>query len=410
MLFWLIAGTLSLLAVAFLALAALRRANDTEHPAEFDLRVYRDQLKDVDKDVARGVIDAADAGRIRVEISRRILAADAVLKATKNDADTEARGTAALVAILAVVMIGMSVTVYSQLGAPGFGDMPLSIRIERSQERLANRMSQIEAEAEFPPQPLAAPEPELAELILKLRETVKEQPNDLQGQELLARTESSLGNMRAAYTAQGHVIRLKGDDTTSGDYSIYANMMIGASDGYVSPEAQAALRLSLELDPQNNLSRYYWGLMLLQNERPDLTFQLWDQVLRQSPPNAPWVDSIRSRMADLAWFAGVDYQMPAPPHSNGLAGPSADDVETAKEMSSEDRQEMIQSMVANLAERLATEGGSPEEWARLLTAYGVLGQTDRAAAIWEEAKQVFAEVPNALETVRAGARNAGVAQ
>lgn len=247
-------------------------------------------------------------------------------------------------------------------------------------------------------------------MILKLRETVKEQPNDLQGQELLARTESSLGNMRAAYTAQGHVIRLKGDDTTSRDYSIYANMMIGASDGYVSPEAQAALRLSLELDPQNNLSRYYWGLMLLQNERPDLTFQLWDQVLRQSPPNAPWVDSIRSRMADLAWFAGVDYQMPAPPHSNGLAGPSADDVETAKEMSSEDRQEMIQSMVANLAERLATEGGSPEEWARLLTAYGVLGQTDRAAAIWEEAKQVFAEVPNALETVRAGARNAGVAQ
>ncbi|MEP2530936.1 c-type cytochrome biogenesis protein CcmI [Shimia sp.] len=409
MVFWISAAALALAATGFIALAVLRRRDDAEHPAAFDLQVYRDQLKEVDKDLARGVINATDADRARTEISRRILAADAQLQAAKGQGTSKARGGVPLIAGLCIVLVGASFFAYSQLGAPGYDDQPLNLRLEASRERLDNRKSQAAAEADVPAAPGPTPGPDFVALMEKLRASVAERPDDLQGYELLARNEASLGNMQAAYEAQANVIRLKGDSVTATDYSIHANMLIAAADGYVSPKAQESLRSALEIDPINNLARYYWGLMLLQNDRPDLTFRIWDRVLTQSPPDAPWVPAIRARITDLAWFAGVDYQLPAPPHSDGLTGPDSDDVTAADEMSEEDRQDMIRGMVSNLAERLATEGGTPQEWARLLVAYGVLGDTERAAVIWEEAQQVFADVPDALEIVRDGARSAGVA-
>jgi cytochrome c-type biogenesis protein CcmH len=78
-------------------------------------------------------------------------------------------------------------------------------------------------------------------------------------------------------------------------------------------------------------------------------------------------------------------------------------------MTPEERMDMIRGMVAGLSDRLATEGGSPDEWARLIRAYGVLGETDRAAAIWAEAQQVF-PVEEAIAPIREAARAAGVAE
>jgi len=93
-----------------------------------------------------------------------------------------------------------------------------------------------------------------------------------------------------------------------------------------------------------------------------------------------------------------------------MPGPSVQDIENAGEMTPEERQEMVQSMVQRLNDRLATEGGTPEEWARLISAYGSLGDESRARAIWLEAQQRFADTPDALETARRGAARAGVDQ
>ena len=67
-------------------------------------------------------------------------------------------------------------------------------------------------------------------------------------------------------------------------------------------------------------------------------------------------------------------------------------------------------MVERLGNRLATEGGSPQEWAQLLGALGVLGETDRAREIWTEAQGVFEGNAEALAVVRGGAERAGVAE
>ncbi|MDA5555531.1 c-type cytochrome biogenesis protein CcmI [Shimia sp. MMG029] len=409
MIFWIVATALVGTTAAMLAVAMLKRRENEEHPAAYDLRVYRDQLKEVDRDLARGVLAEDDAERMRTEIARRILAADAQMQKHDAEAQTSTGSTKAFAALLVAAVIGASFGLYLWLGVPGHPDMPLQVRFETLSEQMKARPSQADIEAEQTPTPALEPDPEFAELMEKLRKAVADNPDDLRGQSLLARNESSLGNHKAAYAAQAQVLALKGDAATAGDYVLHANLLIAAAQNYVSPEAEASLRAALQLDPLNNLGRYYLGLMMWQNGRPDAAFRLWDQVLRQSPAEAPWVPAIRSTISELAWYAGVDYKMPPAPHA-AVAGPSEDDVAAAQELTAEDRQAMIESMVAGLSDRLATEGGTPQEWAQLISAYGVLGETARAQAIWTEAQQVFASVPEALEIVRAGAERAGLLQ
>ncbi|RJE85708.1 c-type cytochrome biogenesis protein CcmI, partial [Paracoccus onubensis] len=91
-----------------------------------------------------------------------------------------------------------------------------------------------------------------------------------------------------------------------------------------------------------------------------------------------------------------------------LPGPDADTMAATEDMSPEERQEMIQGMVSGLESRLATQGGSPEEWARLIGSLAVLGQTDRASAIWDEAQERFGAQPEAIAPIREAAETAGL--
>ena len=77
-------------------------------------------------------------------------------------------------------------------------------------------------------------------------------------------------------------------------------------------------------------------------------------------------------------------------------------------MSDEDRQAMIRGMVDRLSDRLADQGGSAGEWARLITALGVLGDKERAQAIYNEAKSVFASDAAALDDLNAAANQTGL--
>ena len=106
----------------------------------------------------------------------------------------------------------------------------------------------------------------------QLRETVANRPDDLQGHRLLAQNEARMGNFTAAADAQQEVLRLMGDTTRAEDITDYAELLILATNGYVSPEAEAALRAALVEDDQEGRARYYIGLMMVQTGRPDIAF------------------------------------------------------------------------------------------------------------------------------------------
>ncbi|SHI80945.1 cytochrome c-type biogenesis protein CcmH [Shimia gijangensis] len=406
MVFWIVASLIVLAIAGLLAIALLKGRSDEEPPAAYDLRVYRDQLKEIERDVARGVVAEEDADRVRAEISRRILAADAQAQDGGQSGGQPRSGGVIMAVVMAVVLLGGAMGTYWKLGAPGYRDMPLDVRIQDARKLHDTRPGQAEIESRLPDTAPNTPEGDLANLVTKLRDTVANAPEDLKGHQLLARTEMNLGNDKQAYEAQQGVIRLKGDDVLPEDYLMLAELMISVAQGYVSPEAENALSAAMELQPRHPVARYYWGEMLIQSGRPDLAFRLWEKLYYESAPEAPWMMPIRARIEDLAWMAGEKFRLPE--ENSATPGPSQADMQAAGDMSAEDRQEMIRGMVSNLSERLATEGGTPAEWARLIGAYGVLEETDRAKAIWAEAQSVFAEAPEALAIVEQGARQAGI--
>ena len=411
MLFWIISAALALLIAALFALALLTRRAEAEHPAAYDLRIYRDQLKEVERDLARGVINEADAERIRTEVGRRVLAADAQLAIADVSSQQPRSLTIAIATVIALLLTGGGVAIYTQLGTPGLGDLPHKARLQASQDLYSSRSSHEAFLARLPVRNAPQQEAGYLELVERLREAVASRPDELQGQQFLAQSEARLGNYAAARAAQSAVIRLKGEAAGASDFVTMAQMYITEADGYVSPEAEAALRRALRADRTDPVARYFLGQMWLQNDRPDRAFGLWSQLLNEGPEEAPWIAPIRQSIDDIAWLAGVDYTQPAPSEmATDMPGPTVQDIENAGEMTPEERQEMVQSMVQRLNDRLATEGGTPEEWARLISAYGSLGDEGRARAIWLEAQQRFADTPDALETVRRGAARAGVDQ
>ena len=412
MTFWIAAAGIGLAVTALLLLALLRGRAGDGPPAAYDLQVYRDQLREVDRDLARGVIAPADAGRLRTEVARRVLEADRALGDDARTGDDAAprRITLAMAGVVAAVMLG-GVWTYARLGAPGYPDLPIAGRLAASEEVYRTRPSQAGAEAAAAARaPAPGPvDPAFSALMDQLRRALKDRPEDLEGHRLLARNESGLGNYAAAAAAQRRVIAILGDAVSADDHAMLAEMMILGAGGYVSPEAEAEITRALQRDPLNGTATYYAGLMFAQVGRPDRTFSLWAPLLDRSLPDDPWVTPLRAQLMQVASEAGED-NYALPDAADTAPGPDADAVAAAAEMTPEQRQEMVRGMVARLSDRLATQGGSAGEWARLITSYGVLGETDRARAIWAEAQQLFGDRAADIEVLRAAAAQAGVAE
>jgi cytochrome c-type biogenesis protein CcmI len=492
--FWITAAGTAVLVGLTIALGFLRaRGRGTatlgardDQETRADLQVYRDQLREVDRDLGRGLLAPTDAERLKLEISRRILDAD---RAGGPGAAAETPRGVLLAGLASVpLIVGLAFVIYGSVGAPGYPDMPLAQRLEDARAARANRVPQAMAEAEMaaraPLEGATAPglRPPASEedraLVQRLRDALATRPDDIEGHRLLAVSEAAIGEFAAAFAALARVIELLGeaatdedrsaladlaalaggpqalaaerarleaeggdvaayrrlvdraialedlptahwaqagaiaalgDDATADDYVGLADLLILAAGGYVSPEAEAALEAALQRAPRHPLARYFTGLMLAQTDRPDLAFQLWRQLLEEGPEEAPWIPAIRSQIEFMAMRAGVNYT-PPPVGAAPSRGPTAADIAAAEDMDPEARVAMIEGMVANLAQRLATEGGSAEDWAQLISAYGVIGREADARAIWTEAQSVFGALPEALEVIRAAAERAGVTQ
>ena len=180
MAFWLIIGATTLATILVLARKMLR-PRDISAPVDevsklsSDMKVYRDQLSELDRDLARGTVSPQDADRARIEISRRLLEADkaAQAKATPEDAP---EGVSRLVmAVSAATIACGAVGLYWLMGSPGYQDLGREKRIAMSQEMRDSRPSQTAVEADMPPwpgPPVEAPADYL-ELIQGLRDAVE---------------------------------------------------------------------------------------------------------------------------------------------------------------------------------------------------------------------------------------------
>ena len=378
---------LALLAfVALLPIVAplLRGSRPVPTRASFDQAVYRDQLRELDRDIARGLITQTEADVARLEIQRRLLATERRPAAASRLAQSPV-----LAAFIFVVVIGGSVSSYLWLGAPGVPDEPFSARTAE--------LSQGDGQAS------------LEQATQALAAKLKQNPSDADGWLLYGRSLAMLSQWDQAENAYRHAISLgRNSPDVLGDK---AEILVMQAGGTVTPAAEAAFQQVLKADPSSGIARYYLAIAAMQAGEPRKAIDGLQTLLAQIPSDSPLRPRLGQKVAEAAQAAGIavpelakgtaPVQATAQPAGES-PGPDAKAVTEAANMSADQRQAMIRGMVAQLAAKQQADPSNLDGWLRLGRAYGVLHERDKAADAYEKAAKLRpddASIP--LQEVRA---------
>jgi cytochrome c-type biogenesis protein CcmH len=329
-----------------------------------DLVVYKDQLLEIDRDRAAGLIGEAEAEAARLEVSRRLLAAaDAQpLPATPIATPQRLRRRrAAAVAVLLILPFGPP-ALYIALGSPNIPGEPAFARASAPQDResIVSLVSQVEAH-------------------------LAHNPNDGTGWELIAPVYLRLGRFDDAVDARKKSLALNGETATR-DADLGEAQTVAAH-GVVTAEAKAAFERAVARDPHQAKARYFLGVAAEQDGDKDAAAAIWRALLAEAPVGAPWVAFVRQ---SLARVTGAPV---------AATGPSATDVAAADDMSASERAKMVRGMVEQLAERLHDNGTDVEGWLRLVRSYVVLGERDKAKDAAADAKRSLADHPDEIKRI-----------
>jgi cytochrome c-type biogenesis protein CcmH len=353
-------------AAVFAVLWPLGRGNRT--PADGnEAAVYRDQLAEVDRDVSAGLINPPEAAAARVEISRRLLAAADNQRQPPVIPNIRLRRMAAVVALVGLPLV--AVGLYFPLGSPGLPDFPLAQR-SRTPDGTQS----------------------LDNLIAQVEQHLETNPTDGRGWSVIAPVYARLGRLDDAVRAFRNSITFNGESADR--RADLGEALVGAAGGVVTAEAKTEFERAVALNAGEVKANYFLGLAAEQDGRPADAASIWRAMLEKAPGNAPWRGLVQAALVRVGGS-------PVPALSN-------DAVAAAKDMSETDRSAMIRSMVDRLATRLKQNGDDVEGWLRLVRAYMVMGETDKAKSASSDARQAVAKDPERLQQLNEGLKNLGL--
>jgi cytochrome c-type biogenesis protein CcmH len=309
-----------------------------------DAAVYRDQLDEIERDRATGLIGAAEAEAARVEVSRRLIAA-----ADAAEAEQPAEGKSALLhrrvtAIAGLILLPVgALALYLTLGSPDLPGEPLALR-ERS----------------------PAASNDIQTMVAEVENHVAKNPNDGKGWEVLGPVYMRLGRYDDAVRAWHNAIVLNGSSAER--EANYGEAVVAAANGVVTDEAKAAFDRALKIYPQDVMALFYKGMAADQDGRRAEAEKIWNDLIAGAPPNAPWVEVVRHALARNTPAGAA----PAP----AAEGAPAD--------------HEVNAMVERLAERLKKDGSDVQGWLQLVRSYRVLGQNDKMQGALADARKALA--------------------
>lgn len=365
MLIFIIGGIFVLAAMAAILWPMFSASQQTAPKDDRESQLYMDQIGEVDRDLARGVLSEDQAKSARTEIERRLLGA---LRRQETSVLSSSRGarmiTIAFVATLPLVAGGL----YLHLGSPTLPDQPFAKR-KVGEPALAQA---------------AGTHSEMRERIAALEARLQDAPDDVEGQALLARSYASVGEYQRALNAYRRANELAGgsDRRLAGEM---AEVLVLANDGLVPDDAFQIFQMINADFPDDPQAAYYLALGKAQSGNTADALAELVALRDRSPAGAPWLGTVTALIAEIDPSANVTPGLPP------ARGPNADQVAAAAQMSDADRAAMINGMVEGLAARLEANPDDVDGWRRLGRAYAVLGDNENAAAAYRE---VLARDPN----------------
>ena len=329
--------------------------------------VYRDQLTEIDRDLAAGMIGAPEAEAARVEISRRLLASADGRPHVPARRNIRLRRSVAVLALVGLPIVAAGF--YLALGSPQLGDVPLSgrARVADASQPLDNLVAQVEAHLE-------------------------KNPTDGRGWSVLAPVLTKLGRYDAAVRAYRNSIAYNGD---SGERrSDLGEVLAASAGGVVTSEAKAEFERAVALNADDPKANYFLGVAAEQDGRSADAASIWRPLLARAPADAPWRPLVQAALARVDGSTA-----PALP-DNALAA--------ASEMNQADRGTMILGMVDRLATRLKQDGTDVEGWLRLVRAYMVMGEREKAVNAVADARRAIANDTARLLKLDEGLKSLGL--
>jgi cytochrome c-type biogenesis protein CcmH len=359
--FWVFAGLLAIASTAVLYSGSRSQVSPSAGSSAAAFAIYKDQLAEIERDLKQGLIGAAEAEGQRAEIGRRLLSA----ARSRDAASSPATGARLPPAMLLIVPL-LALAVYVQVGAPRMADLPRAARLAAAVEN-----------------------GDLEALLAQVESHLEKNPTDVTGWKLLVPYYQSLGRHDDAAAALRRIVAIDGPSPAL--LAELAEALTFANQGLMTPDAEAALREALQLDPKNSKARYYNALALLQNGDRNGARVQFEALLRDSPADAPWRQVVEGQLSRLS-------------NTTDRPGPTSADLEAAQSLSPEDRQAMIRNMVDGLDARLAQDANNLDGWLRLIRARAVLNEMEKAQAALRKARDVFAGDQSAMSAIDALAK------
>ncbi|WP_334151445.1 c-type cytochrome biogenesis protein CcmI, partial [Hyphomicrobium sp.] len=304
---WIIFASLALVATLFLLLPLRSFGSTVSGRTEGSVSILADQLREVDADAERGLISQDEARAARIEIKRRILSQER--QDQRPEPARQRRSGSVVVLATALTVPVAAAALYLQLGSP---DMPSLAFAERA----AERNQQIE----------------ITELTERLLTRLQSDPNGgpTEGWMLLGQTYMRMGRYSDAVSAMENVTERP--DAGSAVLSQYAEAMIAADDGIVTPAARNAIAKARKMDPSNPAATYYEAVALDQAGDSAEAHDLLIARLEAANGPAPWMEAFvaqANRIAETLGRDPVSLATFAPMAGSDTPGPTAGDVAAA---------------------------------------------------------------------------------
>jgi cytochrome c-type biogenesis protein CcmH len=361
---WLTFALLTIAAVAIL-LVPLWRGVSQEPPAriDYDIVVYKSQLKEIDQEIEQGLLTAAEAEAARAEVHRRMLAAeDAELAHKKRTGGANRVARFAAIAAIAVVVPVGAALLYGALGSPQLPGEPYGWRLRHDPQFVE------------------------ASTADKLALTLQQNPS-VAGYKRLADMYFEARDFAKAAEADHKALELGASDAAT--WSEFGEAVVMASGGAVVPQALSAFAKALTVDAHDNRARFYVALGEAQIGNYRQAVAIWRDMEQGAPPDASWLGIVHQNIDQFAKAGGFDPASvaPAPASVESLNAANSAMIAAMHQMAggpaaaappAGNQGDMIHAMVARLAARMQNTPNDVDGWQRLAHAYKVLGENDKA--------------------------------
>lgn len=276
MTFWIVVAIMIAIALLFVVLPLLGRgqAKAAASRSDLNLSVYRDQLRELDSELAEGALSKEQYQSARSELETRVLEDSSGPAANAAAPAANGRG-AAIAAAIAVPVF--SISIYLMVGQPGETGTA-------SKPPPASQQEQINA------------------MVDSLAQKLKQNPDDAEGWAMLGRSYNAMRRYSEAADAYERAVALQPNNPQV--LTDYADILAMKNGRNMLGEPEKYIQQALQIDPNNMKAIALMGTAHFQRKNYPAAIESWQKILNMVPPDSPIAASIKANISQAQGLSG----------------------------------------------------------------------------------------------------------